>query len=207
MVKRFICIKVLHEDGEHATPTHVRVVAEIDYDALSARLAEAITMLSERDFEYNRKTNALIERHAKQIEGLLARLAAVEEALRLELLESNKVGLRLAEARHLLSTWLEWAEHRAMTPDQFNDLVWRSQDVEDGTADSAEAITPNPPCDHREAKSVAHTMGQDILCDCGTMVRTAVSASSDCKYSEFPSQCDDPRCDEAGKCMKGEVTK
>lgn len=40
MVKRFMCIKVLHEDGEHASPTHVRVVTEIDYDALAARLAE-----------------------------------------------------------------------------------------------------------------------------------------------------------------------
>ena len=41
MVKRFVCIKVLHEDGEHASPTHCRVVAEIDYDALAARLAKA----------------------------------------------------------------------------------------------------------------------------------------------------------------------
>jgi len=39
-VKRFMCVRVLHEDGEHMTPTHVRVVAEIDYDALAAELAE-----------------------------------------------------------------------------------------------------------------------------------------------------------------------
>ena len=50
MVKRFICIKVLHEDGEHATPTHVRVVAEIDYDALAARLADALAELDKRVF-------------------------------------------------------------------------------------------------------------------------------------------------------------
>lgn len=47
MVKRFMCIKVLHEDGEHATPTHVRVVTEIDYDALAARRTEAEQLLAD----------------------------------------------------------------------------------------------------------------------------------------------------------------
>jgi chromosome segregation ATPase len=46
--------------------------------SLSARLAEATSMLSEQGFEYNRKTNALIERHAAQIETLAARLAECE---------------------------------------------------------------------------------------------------------------------------------
>jgi hypothetical protein len=46
--------------------------------SLSARLAEATSMLSEQGFEYNRKTNALIERHAAQIETLSARLAECE---------------------------------------------------------------------------------------------------------------------------------
>ena len=46
----------------------------MEADDIAARLAET---LSEQNFEYNRKTNDLIERHAKQIEGLLARLAEV----------------------------------------------------------------------------------------------------------------------------------
>ena len=54
----------------------------LESNKVGLRLAEALTMLSERDFEYNRKTNALIERHAKQIEGLLARLAEAEALLK-----------------------------------------------------------------------------------------------------------------------------
>jgi hypothetical protein len=41
MVNRFMCIKVLLDDGETEKPAHVRVVAAIDYDDLEARLAEA----------------------------------------------------------------------------------------------------------------------------------------------------------------------
>jgi uncharacterized protein (DUF885 family) len=31
------------------------------------KLAEAVKMLSEQDYEYNRKTNAIIERHSQQL--------------------------------------------------------------------------------------------------------------------------------------------
>lgn len=41
MVTRFMCIKRLHEDGEHASPMHCESVAAIDYDALAAELEEA----------------------------------------------------------------------------------------------------------------------------------------------------------------------
>ena len=70
---------------DHAPVTQARIVIfAADNARLTARLAET---LSEQDFEYNRKTNDLIERHAKQIEGLLARLAEAEakiDALMLE---------------------------------------------------------------------------------------------------------------------------
>lgn len=51
-----------------------------DRDATIARLqdqvVEAVKMLIEQDFEYNRKTNDMIERHAKKIDRLQARLDA-----------------------------------------------------------------------------------------------------------------------------------
>lgn len=56
-------------------------------------LREVKARLAEQDFEYNRKTNALIERHAGQIEGLLARLAEVErDAARYRWLRDSSVN-------------------------------------------------------------------------------------------------------------------
>ena len=78
MVKRYSTKQDFTHEYMMSDDPDGRYVDFVAYDALAARLAEAITMLSERDFEYNRKTNALIERHAKQIEGLLARLAEAE---------------------------------------------------------------------------------------------------------------------------------
>jgi hypothetical protein len=52
------------------------LVAQIE--PLSARLAEATKMLSAQDYEYNRKTNALIERHARQIQETTARAEQAE---------------------------------------------------------------------------------------------------------------------------------
>jgi hypothetical protein len=38
-----------------------------EYRLLEQKLADVVQMLSDQDFEYNRKTNALIERHAQQL--------------------------------------------------------------------------------------------------------------------------------------------
>lgn len=49
--------------------------------ALTAQVAEAGKMLAEQNSGYNRKTNDLIERHAKQIADLTAQVAEKEEQL------------------------------------------------------------------------------------------------------------------------------
>ena len=44
-------------------------------------MAKAVQMLTDQDYEYNRKTNALIKRHGKQVEGLRHFLAQKDAAL------------------------------------------------------------------------------------------------------------------------------
>jgi hypothetical protein len=45
------------------------------------QLAEAVKMLSEQDFDYNRKTNAIIDRHSKQLAESQAREKVLRDAL------------------------------------------------------------------------------------------------------------------------------
>lgn len=54
----------------------IKLMAE--RDAATARAAEAGKMLAEQDEDYNRKTNALIKRHADQIVGFQAAKEAAE---------------------------------------------------------------------------------------------------------------------------------
>ena len=50
-------------------------------DRIEALTAEAAKMLAEQDIEYNRKTNAMIERHAKQVKALTADNEQMRNAL------------------------------------------------------------------------------------------------------------------------------
>jgi hypothetical protein len=45
----------------------VRQLIESAVEDFTKQLANAVQMLSDQDFEYNRKTNALIERHVQQL--------------------------------------------------------------------------------------------------------------------------------------------
>lgn len=50
--------------------------------ALARRGAEAGELMAEQDREYNRKTNALIARHAERTSAAAARIEQLEKALR-----------------------------------------------------------------------------------------------------------------------------
>ena len=50
--------------------------------ALEAERANCVTMLNEADYDYNRKTNALIKRHAEQIITLKSRAEALDAKLK-----------------------------------------------------------------------------------------------------------------------------
>jgi hypothetical protein len=70
--------------GAAPTPAHRRSPLEHERDAGStaAQSSCAGQMLAQQDAEYNRLTNALIERHAAQVADLSARLAEAERELR-----------------------------------------------------------------------------------------------------------------------------
>ena len=49
--------------------------------SLRQQLAESVKIISEQDFEYNRKTNAMIKRHVKQLTECQAREKALRDCL------------------------------------------------------------------------------------------------------------------------------
>ena len=73
-------VKELEQQLSDAMEQHERDVATLEsWNAaitdLQKQLANAVQMLSDQDFEYNRKTNDLIERHAQQLAAKGAALA------------------------------------------------------------------------------------------------------------------------------------
>lgn len=64
-------------------PDRARVLDALSAPTPPADVAGAVKILNEQDREYNRKTNALIARHAEQVAALSARVAELEAALRL----------------------------------------------------------------------------------------------------------------------------
>ena len=56
-------------------PQGASAAVRVLFAALEAERANCVALLNEADCEYNRKTNALIERHAQQITDLKARAA------------------------------------------------------------------------------------------------------------------------------------
>jgi septal ring factor EnvC (AmiA/AmiB activator) len=102
-----------------------------NYEAMQQQLTEAAKtcaeMLSEQDYEYNRKTNAIIERHAKQLAERQAREKVLRDALdkAIELLPCGPQ--EILEARHLqsdstaLDAMLKQAKREA--------LAWASEEL------------------------------------------------------------------------------
>ena len=72
--------------GQDAVLAAIRAHYDPTFCALFAKLEaerhNCVTMLSDANYDYNRKTNALIERHAQQITDLKARVEAAEAKLR-----------------------------------------------------------------------------------------------------------------------------
>ena len=68
-------------------------------EAQQKRIDDVLALLSEQDYEYNRKTNRLIERHAIQLAASQAHIKVLREVLE---------NCRLLAARHRKE---EWATH------------------------------------------------------------------------------------------------
>lgn len=66
-------------------------------DRIKALMAEAAKMLAEQDSEYNRKTNAMIERHAEQVKALIAERDALEKLAETRLDLARAEGVWRAE--------------------------------------------------------------------------------------------------------------
>jgi hypothetical protein len=54
---------------------------EFEIKRLTQQLADAVKMLSEQGYEYNRKTNAIIERHSHQLAECQSREKVLRDAL------------------------------------------------------------------------------------------------------------------------------
>jgi hypothetical protein len=68
---------------------------------LEQQLANAVQMLSDQDFEYNRKTNELIERHAQQLAEAQKQIVMLRELLEIvqergDLYSSDHAAIRAA---------------------------------------------------------------------------------------------------------------
>ena len=93
-VKRFVCVRVLDDDGETFYPTHVRVVTEIDYDALSAENAALKARLAEME--------KALDGIAPFVSKVTARLAEAEQEYQDARVVREQLEARLAEAEHVL---------------------------------------------------------------------------------------------------------
>jgi hypothetical protein len=78
-----------------------------EIESLRQQLAEAVKMLSEQGYEYNRKTNAIIERHSQQLaecqqklemaEAIIAGDGALITGLKNDLAECQEQNAKLSE--------------------------------------------------------------------------------------------------------------
>ena len=60
--------------------------------------ADVVKLLSEQDYEYNRKTNALIKRHAKQIDSLQSALQVAQQELEVQMVGWSDCEEKLTKA-------------------------------------------------------------------------------------------------------------
>ena len=111
--------------------TRSRVGMGLEIERLTKQLAEAAKtcakMLSEQDYEYNRKTNAIIERHARQLAECQAREKVLRDALADGISGATKEDIKQAKREALLeAAEVEIGQQPEFEKYESNPVIWKA---------------------------------------------------------------------------------